>query len=610
VSATPLEPDAQAQLATLWPLCYLNPSAARAMAQPHDGLPVVERAWRHLLVALADALAGQTAAASVALSAAREAFVRLAQAADASPHALAGQHWCDEVQAIVLRRSGQPEQARVLQRQIDARPAPPAIAPGAPDPRALHRFVTQMARSATARLLGDLDAALRHQYDADDAALRCALPGLRSVSLSNLGALNQELFNLEDACRFTEAALAEAQAVRSPNLLGAAAANLIVIHNASGETHRSQPMVTLIESASQAGGLLPGGRDRYALQLALAHLGLGRHGAARERLERVRSGEATVPAADGSHRLFWHWLHAREQLETGSAAATAREAEAELQTHSEALWRAHPYLAMELLRTTALAHEQAGQPGLALPRLRQAHTLYEMLVGRGARARYVALEVSWRLKTAQQERDLAVRMQEMAEAEHRRLQTLNDALQAQVRETERLHNQLREQALRDALTGLHNRRFLFEAAPGLLHRAAREGRPLSVAMLDLDHFKRLNDTWGHAAGDAVLRAFAQRLREHLRASDLVCRQGGEEFVVVADGADAQGARAVLERLQTAWTAHRVEHEGTLLPAGSFSAGVAQLGADGPTLDALLKRADEALYAAKAAGRARVHACAA
>jgi diguanylate cyclase (GGDEF)-like protein len=351
--------------------------------------------------------------------------------------------------------------------------------------------------------------------------------------------------------------------------------------------------------------LLPAVQERYGLQLALAELGLGRHEAAMQRLQCLGAPGAPSPGREASHRIFWHWLHCRCRLEAGQPDEAAAGAQAELRTHDEALWRAHPYLAMELLRTAAEALERVGQPTQALVRLRQAQALYEMLVGRGARARYVALEVAWRLRTAQDERDLAVRLQAMAESEHRRLQALNEALEAQIRETQRLHGQLREQALRDALTGLHNRRFLFEAAPEMLNRAAREEAALVVAMLDLDHFKRLNDTHGHDAGDAVLRGFAQVLRDHVRAGDLVCRQGGEEFVFVGYGADAGAAVALLERVLQAWRTTQVQHEGQALPAGSFSAGVALRGRDGDTLEQLLRSADAALYAAKAEGRSRI-----
>jgi diguanylate cyclase (GGDEF)-like protein len=174
-----------------------------------------------------------------------------------------------------------------------------------------------------------------------------------------------------------------------------------------------------------------------------------------------------------------------------------------------------------------------------------------------------------------------------------------------VAETERLHQALREQALRDPLTGLHNRRYLFEAGPGLLERAHRNQCIACVALLDLDHFKLLNDTYGHQAGDQVLKRFAALLRETLRKSDILCRYGGEEFVAVMPDIDGEHAHAVLERLLQALQQLPPEPGRRRVPNGSFSAGVAMFPRHGTTLEKLLLRADKALYVAKRQGRARI-----
>ncbi|MBX3602770.1 MAG: diguanylate cyclase [Rubrivivax sp.] len=159
---------------------------------------------------------------------------------------------------------------------------------------------------------------------------------------------------------------------------------------------------------------------------------------------------------------------------------------------------------------------------------------------------------------------------------------------------------LREQALSDPLTGLGNRRALQERFAEEAAHAAANGQPLTLVLADLDHFKRINDTHGHAAGDAVLRDVGRLLRQGLRASDAVFRLGGEEFALLLPGADAgQAARrvqAVREALAGAAPA-RLAH------AVTFSAGIAQLTAGG-TLEPLMARADRALYEAKAGGRDR------
>ena len=169
----------------------------------------------------------------------------------------------------------------------------------------------------------------------------------------------------------------------------------------------------------------------------------------------------------------------------------------------------------------------------------------------------------------------------------------------------RLQETLREQAIHDQLTGLYNRRYLDETLPRELHRSQRRGEPLAVAMLDVDHFKRFNDSYGHEAGDAVLRAISALLNRSLRAGDLACRYGGEELTVVLPGASLEGAQVRLDRLRAAIMQLCVPYPGGDLPAITVSIGVAVLGGETPDATALLARADAALYRAKADGRNRV-----
>ncbi|NJL03884.1 MAG: PAS domain S-box protein [Chloroflexaceae bacterium] len=163
--------------------------------------------------------------------------------------------------------------------------------------------------------------------------------------------------------------------------------------------------------------------------------------------------------------------------------------------------------------------------------------------------------------------------------------------------------QLHFQATHDALTGLHNRRYLDEMLPRLLAEPANQ--PISVLMLDIDYFKRINDNFGHDAGDALLRAIGALLAAHLRRADIVCRYGGEEFVLILPHTplDAAGARA--EELRQSITALVVEHEGCTLDAVTLSGGVASAPLHGTTADACLRAADAALYRAKRNGRNQV-----
>jgi diguanylate cyclase (GGDEF)-like protein len=171
-------------------------------------------------------------------------------------------------------------------------------------------------------------------------------------------------------------------------------------------------------------------------------------------------------------------------------------------------------------------------------------------------------------------------------------------------ENARLFEEVQQLAVTDELTGLHNRRSFFEMAGHEFERARRYGRPLSALMLDIDHFKRVNDTYGHAVGDQVLRALARRCREHLREIDLLGRYGGEEFAVLLPESDANSARNAAERLRRCVAEAPMDTTRGPL-AITISLGAAALTEACPDLAALLDRADAALYAAKKAGRNRV-----
>ena len=162
----------------------------------------------------------------------------------------------------------------------------------------------------------------------------------------------------------------------------------------------------------------------------------------------------------------------------------------------------------------------------------------------------------------------------------------------------------------DMLTGLHNRRYFDNQFAGLMDRAAEKGRFLSLLILDIDHFKAVNDTFGHDAGDAVLRGFAARVKRVVRTVDLVCRLGGEEFVVVMPDTSAEVAAHVAERLRASIEAapFALEHGTRSIPV-TTSIGLAERGAECAP-DALLRAADRALYDSKRDGRNRVTAAAA
>ena len=173
----------------------------------------------------------------------------------------------------------------------------------------------------------------------------------------------------------------------------------------------------------------------------------------------------------------------------------------------------------------------------------------------------------------------------------RAVQVFKDAMIA----NDRLQEELNHQATHDPLTGALNRRAFALLAEKQVAQAARTGRPLAVLMMDLDHFKRINDTLGHSGGDATLCRFVAVAGDVLRAEDVLCRFGGEEFVALLPHAEAAQAVAAAERLRLAFTA----------TGATVSIGVASL-RPGEDLEDLLRRADAALYDAKRAGRDRTH----
>lgn len=184
------------------------------------------------------------------------------------------------------------------------------------------------------------------------------------------------------------------------------------------------------------------------------------------------------------------------------------------------------------------------------------------------------------------------------------LQETNQQLQNELTRAEAVQEQLREQAIRDALTGLFNRRHLDSIFKQKLARAQRKSTPLSVIMLDIDHFKKFNDTYGHPLGDTLLQCLGKLLRTQTRASDIACRYGGEEFVLLMPDANVEIASRRAEELRLAFEQTYVSFEGEMLHA-TISLGIAMYPIHGNSPEELIIQADQALYAAKAAGRNQV-----
>ncbi|MGD9834448.1 MAG: diguanylate cyclase [Piscinibacter sp.] len=454
-------------------------------------------------------------------------------------------------------------------------------------------YLTAAALGIVVSMRGDDDGALDLFYQALALARRSGHDSLLVNALNNLGSYQSDLHNLEDAAPLLEECLAGALRLGSRRQIIYAAGNLVQCLCLMG-----RPEQALAVARDQLIGRirpddLPALHRDEEIAQALLDNGLV------DEAEAALGGEAHVDPLSNELDTARVWLGARILLARGRARealeiCVARRAmlEQDGEAGTVAVDR------VNLLRVAAQAAGEVGRYELAFELLGEAFAKHELLLGRAARSRQLSLQISHRLRQAEWERDSA---QQLAA----RLEALNASLQAQVAENERLQRQLRAQALEDPLTGLHNRRHLFEAGAALLSLLRRRGEPLAVALVDLDHFKQVNDRHGHEAGDRVLRAFAELARRETRAEDIVCRYGGEEFVLLMPGADAAQAAARIEQLLPRFVALRFGDAHGNSFSVSFSAGVSSAADAAEGLELLLERADAALYEAKGAGRACV-----
>jgi diguanylate cyclase (GGDEF)-like protein/PAS domain S-box-containing protein len=185
-----------------------------------------------------------------------------------------------------------------------------------------------------------------------------------------------------------------------------------------------------------------------------------------------------------------------------------------------------------------------------------------------------------------------------------RQRALNKELEKRIKEIAGLEAELREQAIRDPLTGLYNRRYLNETIDREFERARRHGQPISILMIDIDHFKKINDTYGHLAGDACLEVLADLLQQITRKADIACRYGGEEFLLLLPGAQIESAALRAEELRKIFENSVMPYDGREIK-NTISIGMAAYPADGDSHYEIIDKADQALYSAKNTGRNRV-----
>lgn len=452
--------------------------------------------------------------------------------------------------------------------------------------------------------LGESEQAFAYMYQ----ALRDAPPGrahgFDAVLHCNLANELMQIGDYLESLRHIDEGLARCEDMNNPRLLGVLLINRVICltelaraREAMGDVHRlrAQPA-----DAS--------GRGRLAAHfetLAIAALRAGDAALGADLLAATRATPCRVPDEQVERAIALALLalgqgapaQALAPLDAVRALVCAADDGALVSTEGLSL-----RLACGYWQVAAEAREQAGDAAGALRALRAWQGLHLQRVQMASRARYQAASLQTELLHMQRQRDAIEQRRRSAERARAQLTAINQQLSQRVSEVQALKAALEQQTVRDFLTGLFNRRHLNDVLPQMLALARRDGEPLAVAILDLDHFKLVNDRHGHAAGDRVLQAFGGLMLQALRRSDVACRYGGEEFCVLMPRTTAHAARRKIDALRKQWRARSFEVDGGVINGCSFSAGIADSATVDGASDALLKAADDCALDAKRRGR--------
>ncbi len=476
-----------------------------------------------------------------------------------------------------------------------------ALPRGEPALKPFDEFIVHNGLGITASYdRGRMQECLRHYYKALSLARSLHMPAQEAMALSNIGSNQIDVGNYDDALGVLTQAWEMCQSQKHTVLMPVSCGNLALCQLALG--HSSQASRTIESAIEPISVHLAELRadDLAFFEVIAAHTMVlqGEFDRAEDYVSRAL--EHTTLAFDNRVEAHCYWVtglieRARGNLEEGLAALLAAAGKV------EAL---DPYYPLQITRELGALCLALGYHEDSAIHYARHIQLQEEVSRKASQARYQTLKIRSELVDAERERDFARLQRAAAEHAQRELAALNTELQRKVSEIGALQTQLQEQAIRDPLTGLYNRRFLNEMIETALAGAMRSGKPLSLVMVDLDHFKRINDELGHPFGDVVLAATARHLRNSLRTSDIASRFGGEEFCLVLPDAGKTDARAVMEAMLHTYRNMVFRSGDRVVEALTFSAGVAEL-QPGDDFNALLARADAALYNAKAIGRDQV-----
>ncbi len=454
---------------------------------------------------------------------------------------------------------------------------------------------------------GDSERAFAYMYQALREVRPAGGHGYDAVLHCNLAHELQQLGDCEEALRHIELGIARCENLRNPRLTSTLLINRVICLSDLGRAAEAAPDVRrVLEIPIDE-------RGRGTLTSHFETLAIAAYRAGEERL----GDELLARALQAAHEDI-----PDENVELVLAQALQAGARGDANGALQHLLRAEPIACRDDVDGLSLrvrcglylalsdAHQGLGHTVQALAAMRTWQRLQTARTNHASRARYQAAALQTELLRLQHKlegNEVRRRATEQARAE---LQAANEQLSRKIDEVQALQEQLRELAVRDALTGLFNRRHLNHSLPTLLALARRNRQPLAVAILDLDHFKSVNDQHGHAAGDLLLAAFGRLLSEGSRQSDVACRYGGEEFCLLMPGTNSAEAQRKISALLEQWRSQSFEVQGQTLRGLTFSGGVADSMRVPGLAEPLLRAADHELLEAKRRGRARVLALAA
>jgi diguanylate cyclase (GGDEF)-like protein len=428
--------------------------------------------------------------------------------------------------------------------------------------------------------------------------------GFDAVLHCNLAHELLQIGDYHEALRYLDQGISRCSELSNPGLLAVLLVNRIICLT---ELDRAQEaMLDVLRVRSLPTG--PKGRGTMATYfetLAIAALRAGEQQAGRELVElawaapRADIPDEQVELAIASALLEGqqgHWPEALQQLDRVLPLVGADDDAAEgLSLRVRCMYF---QMRSEIL-------EQLGDTAQSLAHMRIWQQLHVARAHLASRARYQAAALQTELMHLQHKLDEQESQRRSTERARAELEAANAQLSRKIAEVQALQSALQDQAVRDALTGLFNRRYLNETLPTALALSQREHQALAVAIIDLDHFKSVNDRYGHGAGDTLLAAFGRLLAAHCRKSDVACRYGGEEFCLLMPRTDAVTAQRKVSHLLTLWQQQRFEVEGDSLVGLSFSAGISDSIRAPLSPQMLLQAADQQLLSAKQHGRSRV-----